>query len=81
MIEALDFSVILDWQQRGMDARKAGFTVCNNPIAQIVDLDPRKSTWVHNARAWAFGWSIENAFQLCPKGHQNDAETISLSCV
>ncbi len=54
---------ILDWQQRGMNARVLGLAASENPIAPFLEKAscPReRDGWFQKAEAWLFGWNIED---------------------
>lgn len=61
-----DLEMILDWQCRGMTARKLGLAAQNNPL--LIKKPPRTcdslEQWQLKCDAWAFGWSIEDCFSL-----------------
>ena len=59
-----DEQVILDWQQRGMNARVLGRSTAENPIAPYLNKSTcryERDNWLQKADAWLFGWHIENA--------------------
>ncbi|GGG23012.1 MULTISPECIES: CrpP-related protein [Rhizobium] len=59
-----EISAMLDWQQRGMNARVLGLSACKNPVAPYLEKAscPReKDSWSQKAEAWLFGWNIEDA--------------------
>lgn len=55
-----DIEIILDWQQRGMNARILGFDAHECPQRTELERqnDPMKAI---KSEAWRFGWAIENA--------------------
>lgn len=60
-----DTDVVLDWQQRGMNARVLGLSPSDNPVLRIKPEDDRAENdkWRLKAEAWLFGWSIEDAIR------------------
>lgn len=60
-----DMEIILDWQQRGINARILGLTPTQNPLLkhQPQRGDPTLQDWLQKVHAWSFGWEIENAMR------------------
>ncbi|MBW9091683.1 hypothetical protein JNB91_28225 [Rhizobium wenxiniae] len=59
-----DVDTMLDWQQRGMNARVLGLSVSKNPVVPFLETaicSKERDSWVQKAEAWLFGWNIENA--------------------
>jgi hypothetical protein len=56
----LDIDIVLDWQQRGMNARTLGFSSEDCPQKRGIDHsgDPHA---LAKTDAWNFGWAIEHA--------------------
>lgn len=64
-----DVETILDWQQRGMNARVLGLSASENPVAPYITNArcPReRDSLVQKAEAWMFGWNIEHATRASP---------------
>lgn len=62
----VDTDVILDWQQRGINARILGRKAADNPVLPYLsksDCKPEQEGWMQKAEAWLFGWSIEDALR------------------
>ncbi|MUO85317.1 CrpP-related protein [Agrobacterium vitis] len=63
---ATEIETVLEWQCRGMNARKVGIPEGANPLLAI---RPANSgfcfdQWQVKFEAWLFGWSIENSFTV-----------------
>jgi hypothetical protein len=61
---ASEIETLLEWQTRGMSARRAGFSKGANPHLHT---EPANSgfcfaQWQLKFDAWLFGWSIEDSF-------------------
>jgi hypothetical protein len=59
-----DVENILDWQQRGINARILGLTANENPILPYLvkaGCPRERDSWLQRAEAWLFGWNIEDA--------------------
>lgn len=56
---------ILEWQQRGINARILGYALDENPLlAQQPARGERTfEEWQQKVEAWLFGWSIEDAMR------------------
>lgn len=60
----INFEIILDWQQRGVNARILGRDAADNPVLPYLNNPEFKhehDNWLQKAEAWMFGWSIEDA--------------------
>ncbi len=67
----LEVEIILDWQQRGINARVLGLSASENPVVpylQRTECPQEKDGWLQRAEAWVFGWNIENAARAFPEG-------------
>ncbi|GGG06835.1 MULTISPECIES: CrpP-related protein [Rhizobium] len=63
----LDVETMLDWQQRGINARVLGLSAGDNPLVRYIHKAscPReKDSLMQKADAWLFGWNIEHAARL-----------------
>ncbi|MGF9567807.1 hypothetical protein AAIH70_30440 [Neorhizobium sp. BT27B] len=56
----MDIEIVLDWQQRGMNARILGLTRHDCPQRRALD-QKRDPHALFKADAWSFGWAIEDA--------------------
>lgn len=61
---ASEIETLLEWQTRGMSARRAGVPKAANPLSRT---EPASSgfcltQWQLKFDAWLFGWSIEDSF-------------------
>lgn len=56
----LDIDIVLDWQQRGMNARTLGFSSKDCPQKRGIDHVGDPHALAKND-AWDFGWAIEHA--------------------
>lgn len=61
---ASEIETLLEWQTRGMSARRAGIPKGANPLLHT---EPANSAfcfvqWQLKFDAWLFGWSIEDSF-------------------
>jgi hypothetical protein len=60
----VESEIILDWQQRGINARILGRKPSDNPILPYLtkpDCNVDRESWREKADAWLFGWSIEDS--------------------
>lgn len=56
----MDIETVLDWQQRGINARILG--LARDDCPQRRALDPKRDAHaLSKADAWNFGWAIEDA--------------------
>lgn len=61
---SFEIKIILEWQQRGMNARVLGLSASKNPVAPYLENEScpqERDRWLQNAEAWLFGWNIEDA--------------------
>ncbi|WJH38760.1 hypothetical protein N7E02_05280 (plasmid) [Aliirhizobium terrae] len=64
---SLDVETMLDWQQRGINARVLGLSAGNNPLIcyiQEASCPREKDSPMQKADAWMFGWNIEHATRV-----------------
>lgn len=60
----LDIEMVLDWQQRGMNARVLGLPQSECPL-RVQDSGPQTDPLLpYKLEAWCFGWAIENATRV-----------------
>jgi hypothetical protein len=62
-----DVDAILDWQQRGINARILGRSERDNPVLPYLEnagSQIEKESWLFRAEAWFFGWRIEDASRV-----------------
>jgi hypothetical protein len=62
-----DVEAMMDWQQRGINARVLGVSECENPVLpHLENACSRKEVegWRLRAEAWFFGWRIEDASRV-----------------
>lgn len=65
-----DVEIILDWQQRGINARVLGLAASENPLMPYLERSEcpqERDGWLQKAEAWVFGWHIENAARAFPE--------------
>lgn len=58
-----DMETIVDWQQRGVNARILGLSPDQNPLLKHRPErgDRTMDDWRQKMDAWSFGWEIEDA--------------------
>ncbi len=64
---SLDVETMLDWQQRGINARVLGLSAGDNPLIcyiQKASCPREKDSLTQKADAWMFGWNIEHATRI-----------------
>ncbi len=68
---SFDVEAMLDWQQRGINARVLGVSEGQNPVLPHLEKaasQKEKEGWLLRSDAWFFGWRIEDASRLRDAG-------------
>jgi len=61
----LNMEALLDWQQRGINARILGLCPSDNPLLKHQPARDIRllDEWRQKEEAWLFGWAIEDAIR------------------
>lgn len=67
----IDLEEIIDWQQRGINARVVGLAVEENPLLKLrpVGCKRKMGEWQLKSDAWLFGWTIEDQMRRSCVGY------------
>ena len=63
--QVMNLELIIDWQQRGINARILGLSIEENPLLKCRPdrNDPGLEDWHQKVDAWLFGWQIEDTMR------------------